>query len=93
MRTKTGVFFHPSFSGKEWIIIGDKFRRFPGVMEHGFKKSGVRWYVPRRVNEELLLKIHTDRLVEDLKKAWYCEGALYSVGSWVEATDKILSGN
>ena len=29
MKTKTGVFFHPSFSGEEWIIIGDKFRNFP----------------------------------------------------------------
>lgn len=92
MRTKTGVFFHPCFSGEEWIIIGDKFRRFPGVMKHALKKKGVRWFIPEQVPEELLLKIHTPRFVEDLKKAWYCEGALYSVGGCVEATEKILSG-
>ncbi|HOP48694.1 MAG TPA: hypothetical protein PK874_13615 [Desulfobacteraceae bacterium] len=90
--TKTGVFFHPSFSGKEWIIIGNKFRNFPGVMEDALSMEGVRWFIPEKVSEELLLKIHTPRLVEDLKRAWYCEGALYSVGGCVEATEKILSG-
>ena len=39
MKTKTGVFFHPSFSGEEWIIIGDKFRNFPSAMEHISKSS------------------------------------------------------
>lgn len=92
METKTGVFFHPSFSGKEWDIIGNKFRRFPGVMEGALKKEGVRWFIPEKVPEELLLKIHTPRLVEDLKRAWYCEGALYSVGGCVEAAEKMLSG-
>ena len=51
MKTKMGMFFHPSFSGEEWIIIGDKFHRFPGVMEHALKKRGVRWFVPGKVQE------------------------------------------
>ena len=42
MKTKTGVFFHPSFSGEEWIIIGDKFRNFPRVMEHALNMESVR---------------------------------------------------
>lgn len=92
MKTKTGVFFHPSFSGEEWIIIGDKFRNFPRVMEKALRMEGVRWFVPDKVPEELLLKIHTPRFVEGLKKAWYCEGALYSVGGCVAATEKMLSG-
>jgi len=92
IKTKTGVFFHPSFSGKEWIIIGNKFRRFPGVMKYTLKLEGVRWFIPEKVSEELLLKIHTPRFVENLKRAWYCEGALYSVGGCVKATEEILSG-
>ena len=91
MRNKTGVFFHPSFSGEEWIIIGDKFRRFPRVMEHALKKEGVRWFIPEKVPEELLLKIHTPRFVQNLKKAWYGEGAFYSVGGCVEAAEKMLA--
>ena len=92
MEMKTGVFFHPSFSGKEWVVIGNKFRRFPDVMEVALEMEGVRWIIPEKAPEELLLEIHTPRLVEDLKWAWYGNGALYSVGGCVEATEKILSG-
>ena len=92
MKTRTGVFFHPSFSGEEWIIIGDKFRRFPQAMKHALKKEGVRWFIPEKVSEELLLDIHTPRFVENLKNAWYGEGAFYSVGGCVEAAEKMLAG-
>lgn len=93
MRSETGVFFHPTFSGKEWIVIGNKFRNFPRVMNDALEIEGVRWFVPEKVPEDLLLKIHTQRFVEDLKKAWYCDGALYSVGGCVSATEKILCGD
>ncbi|MFC2003614.1 hypothetical protein ACFLV4_06720 [Chloroflexota bacterium] len=88
----TGVFFHEVFRGKEWIIIGNKFQNFPQVMEHALKQPQVKLFTPQKVSEELLLKIHTPRFVEDLKKAWYYEGASYAVGGCVEATEKILSG-
>lgn len=88
----TGVFFHKMFSGEEWIIIGDKFHNFPQVMEHALKQPQVKLFTPKKATEELLLKIHTPRFVEDLKRAWYYEGAIYSVGGCVEATEKILSG-
>lgn len=58
-------------SGKEWIIIGNKFRNFPGVMQDALRIEGVRLFIPEKVSEELLLKIHTPGLVEDLKRAWY----------------------
>lgn len=70
----TGVFFHESFRGKEWLIIGDKFRNFPKAMGHVLKLPQVKWFAPKKVSEDLLLKIHTSRFVQDLKKAWYCEG-------------------
>ena len=88
----TGVFFHEAFKGKEWLIIGDKFRNFPGVMKRALKLPQVKLFAPEKAPEELLLKIHTPGFVEDLKKAWYSEGALFSVGGSVEATERILSG-
>jgi acetoin utilization deacetylase AcuC-like enzyme len=88
----TGVFFHEAFRGKEWLIIGDKFRNFPEVLKHVLKLPGVNLFVPERVTEALLLNIHTSRFVEDLKKAWYSEGAFLSVGGCVEATEKVMSG-
>jgi acetoin utilization deacetylase AcuC-like enzyme len=88
----TGVFFHEMFRGKEWLIIGDKFRNFPHVMKHVLKTPQVRLFKPEKVSEALLLKVHTPRFVENLKSAWYCDGAFYSVGGCVEATEKVLSG-
>jgi acetoin utilization deacetylase AcuC-like enzyme len=89
----TGVFFHELFGGKEWNIIGDKFRRFPQAMEHALKLPQVALHAPQPVSEELLLKIHTPRFVEELKRAWYYDGVRYSVGGCVEATKRILSGD
>ena len=88
----TGVFFHEMFKGKEWLIIGDKFRNFPGAMKHVLKLPQVQLFSPEKVPEELLLKIHTPEFVQNLKQAWYCDGARYSVGGCVEATEMILSG-
>ncbi|MGD2125314.1 MAG: hypothetical protein PVG99_04495 [Desulfobacteraceae bacterium] len=88
----TGVFFHEMFRGKEWLIIGDKFRNFPRAMKHALKMPEVKLFIPEKVSERLLLKVHTPRFVESLKKAWYCEGALYSVGGCVEAVERVLSG-
>lgn len=89
---KTGVFFHPGFKGKEWIIIGDKFRHFPEVIQPALDHPYVTLFSSEKVDEELLLQIHTPRFVENLKGAWYCEGALRSVGGCVAATEKILAG-
>ena len=67
----TGVFFHEMFKGKEWLIIGDKFRNFPGVMKHALKLPHVKMFSPEKVPEELLLKIHTPGFVQKLKQAWH----------------------
>jgi acetoin utilization deacetylase AcuC-like enzyme len=88
----TGVFFHEVFSKKDWVIIGNKFRNFPQAMEHALKLANVKLFTPQKVSEELLLEVHSPRLVQDLKEAWYYEGASYSVGGCVEATEKIVSG-
>ncbi len=88
----TGVFFHEKFKGKEWLIIGDKFRNFPGVMRGQLRLPQVKLIAPCPVSDELLLEVHTQRLVESLKKAWYAEGALLSVGGTVAAVEQVLEG-
>ena len=55
MQMTTGVFFHEKFRGKEWLIIGDKFRNFPKAMRNVLKLPQVKWVVPQKVSEELLL--------------------------------------
>ncbi|MBN2098291.1 MAG: histone deacetylase [Dehalococcoidia bacterium] len=88
----TGVFFHDVFRGRQWDIIGDKFRRFPEALGNALSLPQVRLYHSPAVSEELLLKIHTPRFVDDLKRAWYYDGVRHSAGGCVEAVEKILSG-
>ena len=88
----TGVFFHQVFSQEDWVIIGNKFQNFPQVMEHALRLPNVKLFTPQKVSEELLLKVHSPRLVQDLKESWYYEGASYTVGGCIEATEKIVSG-
>jgi acetoin utilization deacetylase AcuC-like enzyme len=86
----TGVFYHPLFHRKRWDIINDKFRNFPTIMKKQLSLPNVRLYKPEKVDEELLLKIHTKRFVQDLKNQWYKDGAYYTVGGCVEASEMIM---
>ncbi|MEM4576370.1 MAG: hypothetical protein QW701_02765 [Candidatus Nezhaarchaeales archaeon] len=89
---RTGVFFSSALKGKEWPVIGDKFKNFPEVMVEVLNNPNVELYDPKPVDEKLLYKVHTPRVVMDLLSAWYSEGALYSVGGCVEALERICRG-
>jgi len=89
---KTGVFFAEVLKGKDWPVIGDKFRNFPEVMAEVLKDPNVALYTSKPVDERLLYKVHTLEVVANLKSAWYYEGALCSVGGCVEALERICRG-
>ena len=90
--SKTGVFFHPEFSGEDWPIIGNKFANFPKAMEKQLALPNVVLIEPKPVSEELLLKVHTKELVERTKRQWYWRGAVLSVGGMVEALEMVYDG-
>jgi acetoin utilization deacetylase AcuC-like enzyme len=87
---RTGIFFHEMFAGAEWDIIGNKFRNFPRVMEKQLKLPDVRLFRPGMVTDDLLLRIHSRRFLDDLRRMWYYDGVRYSVGGCVEAVERIL---
>lgn len=89
---KTGVFFHSEFSMKDWPIIGNKYRNFPGVMGRVLSLGGVALFESKPASEEWLLKVHTESYLKDVKKAWYYRGATLAVGGCVEASEKIAKG-
>jgi len=89
---KTGVFFHEIFSQKVWHIINDKFQNFPGVMQKELALPNVELIEPKMAKDDLLLKVHTPRFLENLKKAWYCKGAYLTVGGCVQASEMIMEG-
>jgi acetoin utilization deacetylase AcuC-like enzyme len=61
-------------------------------MSNQLRLPNVKLFTPNVTTEDLLRAVHTDRFVDDLKKAWYYEGVLLSVGAVVEATERLLSG-
>ena len=89
---KTGVFYHPLFHQKLWPIIADKFRDFPGAMEHILALPNVELFEPAEVSEDLMLTVHTPQFIDSLREKWYSRGAFLSAGGCVEATEKMLSG-
>lgn len=89
--TNTGVFFNKIFKGKDWPIIGDKFQNFPEVMEDVLQFDNVILYESQPVSEELLKKVHTQELINDLKHSWYYKGAIVTIGGMVSALEKIWS--
>lgn len=89
---KTGVYFHPIFASNYWPIMGSKFSKFPGAMKEILEKENVELIEPKKVDEELLLKVHDPGIVNNLKGKPYEEGALLSVGGCVEAAEKVYQG-
>lgn len=88
---RTGVFWHDVFAKSSWPVIGNKFEKFPRVMEWALKLEGVRLFTPGKVSWEVLKKVHDESVLNDLRRAWYCEGALHSVGGCIDAAIKIWS--
>jgi len=89
---RTGVFFHTEFSLKDWPIIGNKFRNFPGVMKNVLSLEGVTLFESKPATDEMLLKVHTKTYLKEVKQAWYYKGATLAVGGCVEATERIVKG-
>jgi len=89
---KTGVFFHTEFSLKDWPIIGNKFRNFPGVMKNVLSLEGVSLFESKPATEEMLLKVHTKAHLKEVKQAWYYKGATLAVGGCMEASGRIAKG-
>ncbi len=89
---RTGVFFHPEFRNRDWPIIGDKFRNFPGVMEKQLALPGVAYFESEPAPEEVLLLVHSFRYLAEVRRSWYFKGASLAVGGCVRAGEMIAKG-
>jgi len=88
----TGVFWNDLYNSSDWDIIGNKFRNFPGVMQSQIELPGVKLYVTKKTTDKMLLSVHNERFVQELRHDWYYNGVLYSVGGNIAAVEKILTG-
>jgi acetoin utilization deacetylase AcuC-like enzyme len=82
---KTGIFF--------LYLIGERLSDFPEELEGILNRPNISFYeafyeIPP-TPLELLLKVHSRQMIEDVKRSPYYETALYSTGGTVQAAERI----
>src|SRR3972149_1374924 len=88
----TGIFYSHIFKTNPGPVVGPKFINFPEVLGDVLKLPNVKLFEHEPVSEVLLLKFHTEQMIESLKNRPYGKNAFYSVGACVTASKKIISG-
>ncbi len=87
-----GVFYHPSFSRKSYMTIGNRLRDFPEALEPVLQKPNVRLFEAPRVSEDLILKVHDPEMLEMVARDGFCATAYESVGSVVAGMEALAQG-
>ena len=91
---KTGIFYHEIFDKEGYkalyVTVAAGFEAIKN--ENFLKLPNIALYKPKPASEELILKVHTKRWVEEVKNTGYYNVSLYTVGAAVEALEKILVG-
>jgi len=93
---RTGIFFT--------YFQGERLKDFPESLDGLLEKKNVFYYdavYPYRsglfylepVTEQLLLKVHSRKMIESVKHTAHYESALYSAGGTVQAAEEILRGD
>jgi acetoin utilization deacetylase AcuC-like enzyme len=92
MMKRVGIFYHPSFSRKSFMTIGNRLRDFPEALAELLKKPNVRLYECPRVSEELILKVHAPEMIALVAREQLCSTAYESVGGVVAAMEMLARG-
>jgi acetoin utilization deacetylase AcuC-like enzyme len=89
---KIGIFYHPSFSRKSYMTIGNRLRDFPEALDELLKKPNVRLFESPRVSQELILKVHAPEMISMIARDSFCSTAYESAGGVVAAMDSLARG-
>jgi acetoin utilization deacetylase AcuC-like enzyme len=87
-----GVFYHPSFSRKSYMTIGNRLRDFPEALEPLLEKPNVRLFQAPRAEVDLILKVHDPAMLEMVALDGFCATAYESVGSVVAGMEALAKG-
>ena len=66
--SRTGIFYHPSFSQRSYLTVGRRLADYPGVLEHVLALPQVVLFESKPVSDELILKVHTPGLIAEVAK-------------------------
>ena len=96
LRKKTGIFL-PYFEGQRLKDFPEALR---GILDKenisyydGVYQGGNNVFFLNAVSDEILLRVHTRDMVEEVKQTGYYETALYSAGATVQAAEELYRGH
>jgi acetoin utilization deacetylase AcuC-like enzyme len=89
---KIGIYYHPSFSRKSYMTIGNRLRDFPEALEPLLAKPNVRLIESPRVAKELVLKVHAREMLDMVARDSLCSTAYESVGGVVAGMVDLAKG-
>jgi acetoin utilization deacetylase AcuC-like enzyme len=87
-----GIYYHPSFSRKSYMTVGNRLRDFPEALEPLLARPNVRLSEAPRVAEELILKVHDPGMLTMVAMDGMCSTAFESVGSVVAGMEALARG-
>jgi acetoin utilization deacetylase AcuC-like enzyme len=87
-----GIYYHPSFSRKSYMTVGNRLRDFPEALEEVLRLPNVRLFESPRVSEELILKVHAPEIIPLVARDGMCSTAYESVGGVVAAMEALANG-
>ncbi|MGB9667656.1 MAG: histone deacetylase [Thermosulfidibacteraceae bacterium] len=90
---KVGIFWHNSFARRSYLTGGNRLSDFPDAVGEILKRKDVTLYTCKRVDKDLVLKIHSEEMVREVESFPLCTTAYESAGGVVEATTRILKGD
>ncbi len=89
---KIGIYYHPSFSRKSYMTVGNRLRDFPEALSPLLARPNVRLIEAPRVAEELILKVHDPGMLTMVATDGMCSTAYESVGSVVAGMEDLARG-
>ena len=89
---KTAIFYHPSFSRRSYLTVGNRLADFPGALVDLLNRSNIFMLECKPVDEALLREVHTEEMIKEVRAHPFCVTADVSAGGVVEASELILSG-
>ncbi len=88
----TGVFYHISFSRKSYLTIGTRLKDFPEAFKEFERKENFKLIECPRVDESLVLQVHTRRHIDGVERDSLCSTAWHSAGGVVKAAEMVYEG-
>ena len=87
-----GIYYHPSFSRKSYMTVGNRLRDFPEALEPLLARPNVRLIESPRVSEDLVLKVHAPEMLTMVAQDGFCSTAYESVGGVVAGMADLATG-